>query len=222
MLLSIVLSTEPARAETLKARFIGNEAFEITDGKVTLLTDFPYHSGAFGYMKYRFEDVKPTGKVLCLITHRHEAHFNAAPLKKTDWFLMGPTGRVRGMEPSRIVPLEGLVRFEGIEIRPVKTPHGDLEHYSYWVRWHGQRLYFSGDTEILDALLGVGKLDVAFVSPWLLESWQATGGPQGVGKVIVYHHRPDEKIQPCDVCVVPEQGDTIEIPYASAAQTNPH
>ena len=41
-------------AETgkLSARFIGNAAFEITDGEFTLLTDFPYQSGAFGYMTY--------------------------------------------------------------------------------------------------------------------------------------------------------------------------
>jgi len=213
-LILIALGTLPARAEALKARFIGNEAFEISDGKVTLLTDFPYHSGAYGYMKYRFEDVKPQGKVLCLITHRHEDHFDAGAFKKTDWWLLGPTGTVRGVDPSRHLPLEKVVRFEGLEIRPIRTPHADLEHYSYWVRWHGLRLFFSGDTEVLDALVGVGKLDVAFVPPWLLESWMGMGGGPGeVGKVVIYHHKPDEKIRLCEQCFVPKQGDVIELPY---------
>ncbi|MCI0415294.1 hypothetical protein L0222_21180, partial [bacterium] len=45
-------------AEELEFRFIGNMAFAISDGKVTLYTDFPYESGAFGYMKYDLKDVK--------------------------------------------------------------------------------------------------------------------------------------------------------------------
>jgi len=212
-LVLIALGVAPVRAEALKVRFIGNEAFEITDGKVALLTDFPYHSGAYGYMKYRFDEIHPSGKVLCLITHRHEDHFDPALFKKTDWMLLGPAGMVRGVEPSRLLPIQDQVRFEEMEIRPIRTPHGEVEHYSYWVRWHGLKLFFSGDTEEWDALIRVGNLDVVFISPWLLESWQGTGAAGGAGKVIVYHHKADEKVS-CVGCVVPKQGDVIEIPYA--------
>ncbi|MCI0567666.1 MAG: MBL fold metallo-hydrolase [Acidobacteria bacterium] len=207
----IALGAAPVRAEALKARFIGNEAFEITDGKVTLLSDFPYHSGAYGYMKYRFEDVRPQGKVLCLITHKHEDHFDPTLFKKTDWTLLGPAKMVRGVDPAKLLPIQDLVRFEDMEIRPIRTPHGNMEHYSYWVRWHGLKLFFSGDTEEMDALTRIGKADVVFISPWLLESWQGLG-PPNAGRVIVYHHKADEKIQ-CIQCVVPKQGDEIEISY---------
>lgn len=220
-LVLIALGIAPAGAEALKARFIGNEAFEITDGKVTLLTDFPYHSGAYGYMKYRFDEVQPAGKVLCLITHRHEDHFDAAQFKKTGWSLLGPAGMVRGVDASRLLPIQDLVRFEAIEIRPLRTPHAELEHYSYWVRWKGLKLFFSGDTEELDALTRVGKLDALFISPWLLESWQGTGAAGTAGKVIVYHHKADEKIE-CAGCIVLKQGDVIEIPYAADDASRAH
>ncbi|MCI0658614.1 MAG: hypothetical protein L0170_16295, partial [Acidobacteria bacterium] len=73
------------------------------------------------------------------------------------------------------------------------------------------KLFFSGDTEEMDALTRIGKADVVFISPWLLESWQGLG-PPNAGRVIVYHHKADEKIQ-CIQCVVPKQGDEIEISY---------
>ena len=37
---------------TLEIRFIGNAAFELTDGRTTLLVDFPYESGTGGFMAY--------------------------------------------------------------------------------------------------------------------------------------------------------------------------
>ncbi len=47
----------------LRFTFIGNMAFHVTDGQDVLLTDFPYESGAFGYMKWEPRDVPPV-KVL--------------------------------------------------------------------------------------------------------------------------------------------------------------
>ncbi len=44
------LRRPPAAPAKLQAQFIGNMAFAITDGKTALYTDFPYESGAFGYM----------------------------------------------------------------------------------------------------------------------------------------------------------------------------
>ena len=37
--------TPTSTARPLTATFIGNEAWHITDGEYTLLTDFPYQSG---------------------------------------------------------------------------------------------------------------------------------------------------------------------------------
>ena len=53
-------SPEAARIRKLlsaEIEFIGNAAFRITDGTTTLLTDFPYRSGASGYMSYEAADI---------------------------------------------------------------------------------------------------------------------------------------------------------------------
>src|SRR5262249_49535291 len=62
----------------LTARFIGNMAFAITDGKTTLYSDYPYEPGAFGYMSYDFAKEPKAADCLCLITHGHRDHFDPA------------------------------------------------------------------------------------------------------------------------------------------------
>lgn len=44
----LLAATAAAPAGELKFTFIGNMAFHVTDGKTTLVSDFPYRSGAFG------------------------------------------------------------------------------------------------------------------------------------------------------------------------------
>ena len=55
----------PPDPPRLTARFIGNMAFAITDGKTTLYTDFPYESGAFGYMSYDFASLPKAPRTPC-------------------------------------------------------------------------------------------------------------------------------------------------------------
>ena len=126
--------------------FHWNQALEITDGETTLLTDFPYQSGAFGYMAYPDGELHPRSNALCLITHRHLDHFDPSLVKKVGCTLVAPkevTSKLPGV-PS--LDLKEGVRFGPIRIHPVRTPHRDLEHYSYLVTWQGRRLYFVGDT----------------------------------------------------------------------------
>jgi len=73
--LVMTLFARDAYSQSLEAQFIGNEAFRITDGNTTLMTDFPYKSGAYNYMKYKFDFSSVTGTVVSLITHRHDDHF---------------------------------------------------------------------------------------------------------------------------------------------------
>ena len=56
-------------AGDLIVTFIGNEAFHITDGKVALLTDFPYDYGARPGIEWSPEQVPKGPKPLCLFTH---------------------------------------------------------------------------------------------------------------------------------------------------------
>lgn len=210
-LILLGLWSVPALGDTLQARFIGNAALEITDGDTTLLTDFPYTSGAFGYMKYKFEDVKPAGKVLCLITHSHSDHWDATLFKKTDWVLAAPVKLVRKLDPSRIVPFGPEMQFEGMRITPIRTEHANVAHCSYLVEWHGLRLYFTGDTEETGGVTGAGKLDVLFVTPWLLERLLLRNSSMDARKIVIYHHQENEDTPKCAQCVTPKQGDRFSI-----------
>ena len=149
-------------------------AVYITDGRVALVTDFPYESGYSGYMRWSGDPLPKGPRPLCLITHSHRDHFLPALAASTCGRVLGPKDVVEatrvpalGMEPD--------VRWEGIVIHPRATPHAALEHYSYVVEWNGLRLYFTGDTDDTAALLAVKDLDVAFVSPWLLRAIQRRG-----------------------------------------------
>lgn len=93
----------------LTIRFIGNAAFELTDGRSTPLVDFPYESGG-GYMSFDSAAVRPRGDVLALFTHRHRDHFDRARCSPAAGARGAPprcspcfpwTGSTPGRTPSR-------------------------------------------------------------------------------------------------------------------------
>jgi L-ascorbate metabolism protein UlaG (beta-lactamase superfamily) len=207
--LLLALAAAPA-ATGLKATFVGNMAVYVTDGRVALVTDFPYESGYSGYMRWSGDPLPPGPKPLCLITHSHRDHFLPALAAETCGRVLGP----RDVEAATRVAALGMdpeVRWNGILIRPLATPHAGLEHYSYIVEWNGARLYFTGDTEDLSALLAARDLDAAFVSPWLLRAAAQRGARVDARTVIIYHHRDDETPPPGQGRLVPKQGQTIDI-----------
>lgn len=206
-LLACALALPTAAAE-LKVRFIGNEAFEITDGKVTLLSDFPYQSGYSIYMTYPETEIRPRERSLCLITHRHGDHFESELMANIGCRVVATDEITRGLDGVEVIPLEPEIRSGDIRIEPIRTPHRDTEHYSYLVEWHGLRLYFVGDTETPEYLRD--DLDVLFISPWLLNRMERAGIDPPAEKVVVYHHTADEKVE-CGRCLVPSQGDTFVI-----------
>ena len=197
----------------LEARFIGNMAFAITDGSVTLMTDFPYQSGYSDYMTYPASDIRSnTPSTLSLITHRHSDHWEPALFKATTWKVAGPADVTASVAPDRIVSLGPRTTFGPIAIDRIETPHANVGHHSYIVFWHGRRLYFSGDTESTDSLAAAKTLDVAFVSPWIYASAIKKGIRIDAKRVVIYHHQRGERIPGCDAgCTVPRQGDTIRI-----------
>lgn len=210
-LLSIGSATgSGAPPASLRATFIGNMGVHLTDGKVAVLTDFPYESGAFGYMGWS-EGAVPRGpSPLCLFTHSHRDHFEAAPARKYCGALLGPKDveKAAGVPALTIAPE---VTWEGITFHPVATPHRGLEHYSYLVEWGGKRLWFTGDTEEIDALVAAKNLDAAFVSPWLLDRVRSEGLRIDARKVIVYHHRQGQQVEEFQGRVVPAQGQVIDL-----------
>jgi L-ascorbate metabolism protein UlaG (beta-lactamase superfamily) len=206
------IAVSPAPARKLRATFIGNMAVHITDGRVALVSDFPYESGYSGYMLWSADAVPGGPRPLCLITHSHRDHFLASLATGTCGRILGP----RDVEQATRVAALAMapeVRWEDLVIRPLATPHGPLEHYSYVVEWAGTRLYFTGDTDDTTALLAARDLDVAFVSPWLLRAVQARGARIDAGQVVVYHHRGDETVPPFQGRIVPAQGQSLELPH---------
>ena len=224
----VVLATTPAPAQTvvgderdgttsaqrqLEGRFIGNMAWSITDGEFTLMSDFPYDSGAVrGYMTFdaAVEVKSPTAATLSLITHRHGDHWSPTWFARTDWKIVGPRDVTAGLPPERVVSVSPRFPHGPLRIDAIETPHAGIGHYSYVVTWRGKRLYFSGDTESPAHLVNLRDLDVAFVSPWLYRSVLKSGARIDARRVIIYHHQAGEAVPECRAgCHVPAQGERL-------------
>ena len=202
--------SSPARVEGLSATFIGNMAFHITDGTAALITDFPYESGAFGYMKWSRDHVPVGQGPLCLVTHSHRDHFLLRLASEFCGIVLGPDDVTRAGK-LKALEMKNEVLWEGITFRPLATPHASLEHYSYVVEWRGLRLYFTGDTEDTASLLAARELDVAFVSPWLLRTVQKQGRRIDARQIVVYHHRDAETVVEIQDRIVPRPGQVLSL-----------
>ena len=209
-----MLAGAPAPAK-LQAQFIGNMAFAITDGKTALYTDFPYESGAFGYMSYDFAKVPKAPGSLCLFTHGHRDHFDAALFAKMDAKAIAPPKVAAMLPPARVIPFAPKMTYRDIAIEAFPTPHGDADHASYLVEWHGVRLYFTGDTDSADQLLAMKNLDYAFVSPWLIGKIAQQKGRIDAKTVICYHHKTGDKVPELQDRIVPQPGATLSLVAAA-------
>jgi L-ascorbate metabolism protein UlaG (beta-lactamase superfamily) len=211
LVLGLLYQTPPPGQ--LEFRFIGNMAFHITDGRTTLLSDFPYQSGYSGYMSWTLADVPPIVNGVCLITHRHADHFEPALFRPLTLRIIGPVELTRSLPSDRVLALGPRVALEDLVIEPIRTPHAGLEHYSYLVTWHGLRMYFTGDTEETAALVAARDLDVAFVSPWLMGEMARRGERVNARRVVCYHHQAGEAVPAFQDRRVPEQGESFRLPF---------
>ena len=217
---AVLVPLSAAEPHRLEVRFIGNMAFSITDGKTTLLTDFPYRSGAFGYMTYDVPAAAVPPGSLCLVTHGHLDHFDPSLFQKLDAALIAPPSTAATVETKRPMALAPKMSYRDIRIEAFRTPHGDVEHYSYLVIWHGLRLYFTGDTDSAEQLLAMRDLDVAFVSPWLIEAVATRKGHIDSRLLVAYHHRAGETVAALQNRRVPKQDETFILDARGPKQPN--
>ena len=171
-------------------------AFAISDGKTTLYTDFPYESGCFGYMTYDFARVPKAPERRVPRHARPPRPLRRVPLREDGLRrLIAPPSLVAGDGggPRDPVRAEDVVPATS-RSRPSARRTATIEHSSYLVTWHGRRLYFTGDTDSADQLLAMKDLDVAFVSPWLIEAVAEKNGRIDARRVVCYHHQTDEKV----------------------------
>ena len=197
-----------AAQDSLTIRFIGNEAVSLSDGRLTLVLDFPYQPGYSNYMTYPDSALNIRGDVVAVITHRHRDHFAEERFLPTSWRIVGPREVTASLPGARVIALDSVVRIGDAVLRPVATSHAGVEHYSWLIEWQGRRFFFVGDTDDPAALLAAGPLDIAFVSSWLLKSARRGGGIVPARTVVLYHHT-DPASERCTPCVVPTQGATI-------------
>lgn len=197
---------------TLEARFIGNMAFAISDGVRTIMTDFPYESGYSAYMTYDSREVRSaTAETLSLITHRHGDHWEPRIFRSTNWQVAGPDEVTQSLPRDRVLLLNASTSFGPVRIESLRTPHSNLQHFSYVVTWHGRRMYFSGDTDDATHLAKLNDLDVAFLSPWLYRAALKTK-TLSAKQVVIYHHELGEVVSECRAsCIVPKQGEVLKL-----------
>lgn len=206
-------------AGELTITFIGNESFHITDGATTLLSDFPYRSGYFGYMSYDPAAVPPVVDGLSLITHFHADHFDRGLFEQQDWSIVAPPGVLQGLTTQRKITAAdpSVIRFKDVTIQPSATPHRFApEHYSYLVTWHGKRLYFVGDTETPAYILPLKDIDVLFITPWLIRTIARQELSLDADTLVVYHQKTDEEIPPFQDYRRMKQGESFTLGYDDA------
>jgi len=212
-LVPLLLLQLASPSEGLRARFIGNMAFEISDGTHRILTDFPYESGYSGYMRWTLPAPPETPTALCLVTHSHRDHWLASLAPRYCARVAGPKD-VTSALADRALSLDGAA-WGAARISALPTlhgpPHATLGHYSYRVSWNGLALYFTGDTNDTDTLLAQRGLDYAFVSPWLLSIVARRGERIGARHVIVYHQEDGENVVDYQSRRVLRQGEEITL-----------
>jgi L-ascorbate metabolism protein UlaG (beta-lactamase superfamily) len=196
-------------SSSLSIRFIGNAGFELTDGDATILLDFPYQSGAFGYMTFDRSELRGREPSLCVFTHRHPDHFDAQSIATVGCKVAGPRDLLAALpEASRAG--EGPVwGFAAAQVRCIPTEHAGIGHCSILIVWHGQRLYFAGDIEDLTGFDRVeGGLDVVFLPAWLASEATALRAKLPGVRIVIQHHKSGEVVS-CSDCMVPEQGASV-------------
>jgi hypothetical protein len=196
----------------LELQFIGNMAFRISDGQVTLLTDFPYRSGQSGYDTYRLEDVGPILNGVSLITHDHLDHWDPALFRKMNLKVIAPPEITKGLPVDRVVTWGDRIVFGPLEVHPIATPHTPT-HHSYLVMWHGLRMFFTGDTEDPQVVAAQLHLDALFASPWLIREFAKTSQKLDTELLVVYHHRAGEDVPMLPRMLLPHQGDVFHIEF---------
>lgn len=210
LVLPLLLNATAAdQSPALEFTFIGNEAVAVSDGRMLLVSDYPYKSGVFGSMRYDPSLLQPAGRsVVLLITHRHDDHFDPRAVTDSSWRVIGPDDVTSKLPPARVIRLDSVMNVGGAKIRPVVTPHARVGHNSYLVEWAGRRIYFVGDTDDPTALLAQRNLDIAFVTSWLWRRTKSRNGTIDARQVVIYHHATGESVAGCTgACRIPAQGD---------------
>lgn len=182
-----------SQSNEIKIEFIGNCGFHMTDGTSEFYVDFPYKSGAYGYMEFDESELDRINEnAIFIFTHEHADHYSKKNLKKVTIL---KDKKVFGV--SNISKLEKLSeKIEDFNIKAYKTKHTyfgiPFRHYSYLITWHGKKIYISGDTTNPETIGGIKNIDLAFVPNWILTNGKEQGIEIDAKMFAVYHLYPEQ------------------------------
>jgi len=196
---------------SLEIRFIGNAAFELTDGAHTLVVDFPYEPGLTDYTPYDSGAVRARGEVLAVFTHAHRDHLDRGALLARGWPVWGPADALDQLPPERVFPRADSVDFGAFHLVRIPEWHADLEHYAYLIIWRGRRVYHSGDTMDPAHLLAMAELDVALVGEGLVCWIAQQRGTRVPAREVILHHHLRTGPRGCPGARVLAQGESVEL-----------
>ena len=171
-------------------KFIGNCGLYLTDGTIDIYTDFPYKSGAYGYMEFEKSELDSIkNNSIFIFTHKHADHYsskNMSNIKKEKGGVKFTPGKVKKLlKFSKTIP--------DFDIQVFRTKHRfAIKHNSYLITWHGKKIYLSGDTESAKTIGSISGIDWAFVPPWILDSAKENDIKIDAKMIGVYHLYPSE------------------------------
>jgi L-ascorbate metabolism protein UlaG (beta-lactamase superfamily) len=151
-----------AQTNAITIRFIGNCGLYMSDGSLSVYVDFPYASGAFGYMQYPDTEIDSIRtNATHIFTHRHPDHYSRRLVKKLSGTVYGPWKVKKKRRADLAAPVYSAA---DLSVQTFHTKHRFARHhYSYLITWHGKRIYLSGDTEGAGTIGTMKALDLAFV-----------------------------------------------------------
>jgi len=77
LLTTLTLGNVCIAQDKLHIKFIGNCGLHLSDDATNIYTDFPYKSGAFGYMKYSNVELDSIeANSVFIFTHKHADHYS--------------------------------------------------------------------------------------------------------------------------------------------------
>jgi len=202
-----------SQSNEILIKFIGNCGLHLTDGELNIYIDFPYKSGAHGYMKFdklEIDSIKESS--IFIFTHRHSDHYSKKLLKKLNG---------KKYENRNVSELEKLNNsLPDFNIKAFKTKHKvfgiSFKHYSYFITWHSKKIYISGDTGDFNDVSRIKDIDWAFMNPWSYIYAENAGVIIDAKKIGIYHLTPERtKIGniPDNLLILIKQGEIIKIPY---------
>jgi len=203
-----------SQSNEIKVKFIGNCGLYLTDGNLNIYVDFPYKSGAFGYMDYDVAEIDSIKEnSVFIFTHKHPDHYSGKNIRKT---LREKNGEKYGKwNVSKLENLKDTIADFSIEV--FENEHRfSFKHYSYMITWHGKKIFLSGDTETADTILEQTNMDWAFVPKWVVLDAMDREAKIDAKKIGIYHLYPTEIIKnssPDKFKVLDTQGEIISIPY---------